>query len=63
MLLATSPRLPELAQRLGDGRSTVYSLSRDGGLTTPVKITCRATTWNQDAVEVHLQRQRVGRIG
>lgn len=58
MPLATHIRLPELTQKLGVCRSTVYKLIKDQDFPKPVKITKRASAWNEDEVQAYLQRQQ-----
>ena len=58
MPLATHLRLPELTQRLGVGRSTVYKLIKQDGFPKPVKIGRRLSAWNEDEVQAFLQRQQ-----
>lgn len=58
MPLATHLRLPELIQRLGIARSTIYKLIQDGDFPKPVKITRRTSAWNEDEVQAYLNRQR-----
>lgn len=58
MPLATHLRLPELTQKLGVGRSTVYKLIKQDGFPKPVKITRRVSAWNSDEVQAYLTRQQ-----
>ena len=58
MPLAMYLRLPELTQRLGIARSTVYKLIKNDGFPKPVKITRRTSVWSEDEVQAYLDRQR-----
>lgn len=62
MPLATHLRLPELTQKLGVGRSTVYKLIKQDGFPKPVKITRRVSAWNSDEVQAYLTRQQTASV-
>ena len=44
-------RLPELCQKLGLSRTSVYELIRSAGFPKQIKLTARASGWRLSAVE------------
>lgn len=62
MPLATHIRLPELTQKLGVCRSTVYKLIQQEGFPRPFKITRRVSAWNEDELQAYLERQQTQSI-
>jgi len=49
-------RLPEVKQRLGLGRDTIYRGGREGWLPKRVKVGKRASGWFEHEIEAYLQQ-------
>jgi prophage regulatory protein len=44
-------RLPEVRKRIGLGRSSIYSLVRQGNFPPPVRLSARAVGWREIEIE------------
>src|SRR5574337_979183 len=47
----------QVAQRIGRGRSWIYSAVRDGCFPAPVRLSTRCTRWDSRAVDLWIQNQ------
>ena len=47
-------RLPDVLDRTGLGRSTLYALVAEGAFPAPVKLSIRAVGWRVDEVDAWL---------
>lgn len=50
-------RAKQVAKMLGIGKSTVWLMSREGRLPSPIKLSPRITVWKAEDIELWIQNQ------
>ena len=56
-------RLPQVIEKTGLGRDSIYRGAREGWFPKPIKISERASGWFEDETDEFLERRAVARDG
>lgn len=56
-------RLPEVLDRVGLGKTSIYALERQGAFPSRVRLSARAVAWSEEAIEEFLASRPRARQG